>query len=529
MRSPLQRSRPPVSPPRPLRHPSKRRRPWGCLFVLAVVVAIAGAAFYYWSIQEEESWPPWLNWGPWADDGDAPSEVPATIPSPVPTSTRVVANPTATSKAVAKRDDIDAASDPIATSVPTSRPVATATPSPTPTPMPTPTPTSRPTAAAAPSPTPIPMPTPPSPPTPTPTSTPRPTATATPRPTATPTPIPIPIPTPAPAAPHLRHASEKEHMLELINAERVTAGVAPVVLGDNSAAQLHAESMLENCFSSHWGVDGLKPYMRYTIAGGYQSNGENISGSSYCTRSRDGYRALSSIRQEISESMDGLMSSPGHRRNILNPTHKKVNVGLAWDRYNFKLVQHFEGDYVEYDTLPSINNGVLTLAGRVTSDVRFFEEQDLGIQIYYDPPTLTLTSGQVSRTYCYDLGRLVGAFRAPLQPNQYYLQDDFNLTYSTCPDPYEVSPSAPAARSPEEAHRLWDSAYNATQSLPEQSITVPWVTAVKFDASGQTFSLTAGVKSILDEYGSGVYTVIVWAPHASGESVPVSEYSIFVE
>ena len=33
-------------------------------------------------------------------------------------------------------------------------------------------------------------------------------------------------------------------MLELINAERVKAGVPPVVLGDNVAAQLHAEDAL---------------------------------------------------------------------------------------------------------------------------------------------------------------------------------------------------------------------------------------------------------------------------------------------
>ena len=66
-------------------------------------------------------------------------------------------------------------------------------------------------------------------------------------------------------------------MLQLINEERVRAGVAPVVLGDNIAAQLHAESALENCFSSHWGIDGLKPYMRYSLAGGYQSNAENVS------------------------------------------------------------------------------------------------------------------------------------------------------------------------------------------------------------------------------------------------------------
>ena len=42
-------------------------------------------------------------------------------------------------------------------------------------------------------------------------------------------------------------------MLQVINAERTKSGLNPVVLGDNNAAQLHAEAALENCFSSHWG------------------------------------------------------------------------------------------------------------------------------------------------------------------------------------------------------------------------------------------------------------------------------------
>ncbi len=94
-------------------------------------------------------------------------------------------------------------------------------------------------------------------------------------------------------------------MLELINAERKKAGLNSVTLGDNVVAQLHAEAALEKCFSGHWGVDGLKPYMRYSLAGGYQSNGENGSGLDYCIKASDGYRANSSIRQETRETMDG--------------------------------------------------------------------------------------------------------------------------------------------------------------------------------------------------------------------------------
>ena len=98
-----------------------------------------------------------------------------------------------------------------------------------------------------------------------PTAAPTVTATPTTRPTTAPTPKPIvrqiivptrsPTQTPAPhSAPNLRHLEYKQHMLELINAERQKVGLNAVVLGDNIAAQLHAESSLQNCFSSHWGV-----------------------------------------------------------------------------------------------------------------------------------------------------------------------------------------------------------------------------------------------------------------------------------
>ena len=90
-------------------------------------------------------------------------------------------------------------------------------------------------------------------PTPTPRAGPE-TAPARPTlPPATPTATPEPGHTPRPiadASPDLRHIEEKQYMLEIINAERTRAGVPTVVLGDNIAAQLHAESALENCFSA---------------------------------------------------------------------------------------------------------------------------------------------------------------------------------------------------------------------------------------------------------------------------------------
>ena len=393
------------------------------------------------------------------------------------------------------------------------------TPTPTPAATPTPEPTVTPTIVQ----TPIPLPTETTIPTNTPTST------ITPLPTNTTVPIDTPTPIPAPEtaiSPDLRHLDEKTYMLELINTARARAGLNPVVLGDNIAAQLHAEAALENCFASHWGIDGLKPYMRYSLAGGYQSNGENGSGSDYCIKASDGYRAIRSINTEIREVMEGWMDSPGHRRNILDRWHKKVNIGLAWDKYNFLAYQHFEGDYVEYDELPSIEDDILSLSGRTKNGVRFDSDRDLGIQIYYDPPPHALTRGQVTRTYCYGSGLQIAALREPLTGGAYWTTDSYVTTHNPCPDPYDVPADARGPRSHDEAHRFWKAAYDLSQKLIERPTTVPWITARKWSVREGAFSVTADLSDLIAQHGDGVYTILVWGKLGL-EDEAISEYSIF--
>ena len=358
---------------------------------------------------------------------------------------------------------------------------------------------------------------------PAPTASPSPTVA--PVPTATLPPTVAPTPTPVPPPP-TRHLEEKQFMLKLINDERVSAGLNPVVLGDNAAAQLHAEASLENCFSSHWGIDGLKPYMRYSLAGGYQSNGENASGLGYCIKASDGYRQNSSAKQEILEAMEGLMDSPGHRDNILDPWHRKINIGLAWDRYNFKVIQHFEGDHVEYAQLPFIENGVLRISGTVKNGAQFDNSLYSGVQVYYDQPPQSLSKGQVGRTYCYDNGLLVASLRQPLTGGWFYDEDEFIQTHLPCPDPYDVSPNARAAQSHNEAHSIWLAAYGESLTRQPRTITVPRITAQTWTVKSKEFSVAADLSQVLAKHGDGVYTLVVWGG-IDGEDSVISEYSIF--
>ena len=294
-------------------------------------------------------------------------------------------------------------------------------------------------------------------------------------------------------------------MLTLINAERRKAGVQPVELGNNNAAQLHAEAALANCVGTHWGIDGLKPYMRYSLAGGYQANAENAQGRDYCIKASDNYTPLKPIKLEITDAMIGWMGSVGHRRSIIDEHFRKVNIGLAWDRYNLYAFQHFESDYVVYDQLPDINSrGRLTMSGEVRNGAQI-GVRDLGIAVYYDQPPHTLTRGQVSRTSCYSLGLPVADLRRPLSGDWYWPTNESTITHDDpCPDPYDFS-----------------GASKATQ------IVVPWITAKKWRASKYTFAVEANLSKVLRKHGDGVYTILVWGK-VDGQDAVISEYSIFV-
>ncbi len=321
-------------------------------------------------------------------------------------------------------------------------------------------------------------------------------------------------------------AELRMHMLRLINAERAVAGLDPVELGTNTAAQYHADSMLDSCTSGHWGVDGLKPYMRYSLAGGHQYNAENVYGLSYCIKPWENYVTVHP-RAEVSESMRSLMSSPGHRDNILDPHHVSVNVGLAWDDYNMMVVQHFEYDYASFSKKPSIDGDVLSFS--LTTKNGATISDDSTIQIQYDPPPYELTRGQIASTYCYDYGLSAATILPPLPPGSYYTDDSYQEhSSSKCPDPYRIPPTAPAPESvwgALEAHRQAVDSSEGSDNAPARM--VPFLVADRWDSSPNHLNVVADISEIISERGAGVYTITVWG-FVRGDA-PIGEYSVFYD
>ena len=327
-----------------------------------------------------------------------------------------------------------------------------------------------------------------------------------------------------------RHMDLQLLMLKLTNEHRAKAGVPPVKLGKNPAAQLHAEESLKGCYSSHWNDLGMKPNHRYTLTGGTGADGENVSGSDYCIKPGENYASLGSMKHEVAETIQGWMDSPGHRRNFLNPAHTVLNVGIAHDRFNQVMVQQFGSDYISYQVRPNIHtNGILTLKGKV-SRATLNTGKTVNIQIYYDPPLQPLTRGQISYTYALCNPIKAGYIVEPLQGNSYYAspQLETETQEHQCIDPYQTDPNRPAPTNPDEAHLSWANAKEASSIAPPIEIENRRIISEQMNISPKEFDITANITPIIQKHGAGIYTVVLWGkPLHMMERAPLSEQSIF--
>ena len=107
--------------------------------------------------------------------------------------------------------------------------------------------------------------------------------------------------------------AEKE-MLVLVNQERERAGLAPVVFDKKltKVARAHSQDMFKRGYFSHYTPEGISPFERMDteeIVYGYA--GENLA-----------------LAPSTNLAMQGLMNSPGHRANILDPDFTKLGIGV---------------------------------------------------------------------------------------------------------------------------------------------------------------------------------------------------------
>ncbi len=133
----------------------------------------------------------------------------------------------------------------------------------------------------------------------------------------------------APAESDLRIDQEAEReMLNLINAERAKAGAGPLTVDVRIVPVARAQSrdMFLNRYFSHIDSSGRTPGDRLQAAGiSFTAAGENLA-----------------YAPDLAAAHQGLMNSPGHRRNILDPNFRRVGIGIiSTDKYGIMVTQDF--------------------------------------------------------------------------------------------------------------------------------------------------------------------------------------------
>ena len=322
----------------------------------------------------------------------------------------------------------------------------------------------------------------------------------------------------------------KQYMLELVNDERRKAGVPPVRLGNNRAAQLHAEAALEACYSAHWDRWGLKPNHRYTLAGGTGADAENVSGHDACTRTGDGYRLLGNLSDEISDTTAGLMGSRDHRQTILNSAHTVLNAGIAHDIYNINVVQQFSSDYVTYQERPNIDEKGILRFRAATQGATLGIGKTVNIQIHYDRPPTSLTRGQLYQTYSlcgsHQAAYIVRPKKSLPQGGTVEVEDRTSIT--RCTDPYLVNAATKVPADPAKVEAEREIIKARALRPKETQETVHKVAATTLNRGTKYIEVEANLTEVLGHHGPGIYTVTLWGqPYHMGDQTIISTQAIF--
>ena len=190
--------------------------------------------------------------------------------------------------------------------------------------------------------------------------------------------LPIAGAGPKAAAKLLDYAEAQRFVLGLVNRDRKKAGLPPVVLDDaaSKAGLWHARDMAEKGFTGHLGSDGATPEQRYTESGGSDFVQENAAClSDTVERQLDQKPRFDAAKLAALHEMFMAERPPndGHRRNVLNPLHNRVGIGLAQplDVPQPCLAQEFVDDYGEYEPLPREPKATLRVAGTISLPLVF--------------------------------------------------------------------------------------------------------------------------------------------------------------
>ena len=176
----------------------------------------------------------------------------------------------------------------------------------------------------------------------------------------------------------------RKNLLEMVNEEREVEKVRPVEMDElaTEIATKHAVDMATNEFASHWGSNGLKPYHRYSFAGGTHATEENVSAADNTWSMK-----VQDLKQDTAYLHVRLYQEKppydGHRRTILKPQHTHVGFGIAVQQLRLRLVELFVSKHVEVRPIKQEANpgAEVAFAGRILRPDYALNQ----VEVFYEP------------------------------------------------------------------------------------------------------------------------------------------------
>lgn len=202
-------------------------------------------------------------------------------------------------------------------------------------------------------------------------------------------------------------AKVKLALIEQINRDRQRHGLQPVQFDALASAvgDAHCREALQNGFGGHFGLDGSKPYQRYSRAGGYDGLAQNFSLAEWSGYKINDAFILNWARKLHKQMYEETPPFDGHRQNILRPEHNYCGIGLAFDETGMRMTEEFLNRYVVLETLPK---QTLTLKEALDDTIwitgkTLRGEQVVSATIFYEPPPQPMSSEAINQTYAYGL------------------------------------------------------------------------------------------------------------------------------
>ena len=197
-------------------------------------------------------------------------------------------------------------------------------------------------------------------------------------------------------------------VLAAVNRDRAAAGVSAVVYEPlcSQVEDAHCMEMAEVQYLSHWNQRGELPYHRYHAAGGRDYVSENLSRTTVISLDPHPIPTEPAELEPLAlAAHDRLISEKppldGHRKNILDPAHTHLGVGLAVMGGEFTMGQLFLNRYVSLDPLPeTLPEGVSSM--RVSGEVAAGGYGPYYCAVFYEGALRPRLPVELDKTYAYE-------------------------------------------------------------------------------------------------------------------------------